>query len=230
MTGYYQQSSRQLLNGFRKQAGEAYRVLTATRGETIARKVVRAAEQEYAALIPQIPFIGGRANLMSRDLLESVKLLAFYRAMKANGLPYEESFRIVYGVLERQLLRIPGAVRKVIGKLQLSSLFKQRLIRQAQRNRQKTYPGNFVFDVVTGDGEQFDWGIEFRECAILNFFREQGALEFMPYICPNDYLTSKHFGLGLRRTMTLATGACRCDQFMKKGRETTVVVPPGIAL
>ena len=51
----------------------------------------------------------------------------------------------------------------------------------------------------------------------------------MPYICPNDYLFSKHFGLGLCRTMTLAEGFPRCHQYLKRGRETQVKLPTDMA-
>lgn len=230
MSGYYERSIQKLLKVFHKYEKDAYSILRKESGDETAQKVIREAEHEYRALIPRIPFIGGKRNLMSNELLEAVRLLAFHKTMKQNGFSYEDAFKIVYRLLEQKLVRIPNFARKLIGRLQLSVVFRNRLVKQSERNRKSLYPENFAFRIVTGEGRGFDWGIEFEECAILKFFKAQGAEEFMPYICPNDFLVSKYFGLGLRRTMTLAAGASRCDQYMKKGRETKVVLPTNIAL
>ena len=229
MNGYYQKRLPKLLRSFRKDAELVRKFLVELPDKDLPGAIIDQATAEYKALIPKIPFIGGGANLMTKDLLESVRLLAFYRAMKSNGFANGDSFRIIYRTLEYKLQRIPAFIRKNLGRLQMTAFFKRRLVLLSERNSRKVYPGNFAFKIVTGDGQNFDWGIEFSQCAILSFFRTQNAEEFMPYICPNDYLFSKHFGLGLCRTMTLAEGFPRCDQYLKRGRETQVKLPADMA-
>ncbi len=74
--------------------------------------------------------------------------------------------------------------------------------------------------LIYGDGKDFDWGIDFTECAICSFFQAQDAREFLPYLCRLDYVTADAFGLGMIRTKTLAEGADRCNPRLKRGRTT----------
>ena len=62
---------------------------------------------------------------MTKDLLESVRLLAFYRAMKSNGFANGDSFRIIYRTIEYKLQRIPAFIRKDLGRLQMTAFFKR---------------------------------------------------------------------------------------------------------
>jgi hypothetical protein len=73
---------------------------------------------------------------------------------------------------------------------------------------------------VIGEGKESEWGIDFTECANHKFYTTQNAVEFLPYVCKLDTLTSTAFGLGLVRTMTLADGDERCNPRLKHDRET----------
>jgi len=86
-------------------------------------------------------------------------------------------------------------------------------------SQQRRYPQDFVFSYIQGDGKEFDFGIDYTECAIVNFFRAQGADEFTRYVCLYDFLNSQLTGTGLIRTKTLAEGADKCDFRFKIGRE-----------
>lgn len=45
----------------------------------------------------------------------------------------------------------------------------------------KSIPG-FVISYIDGDGQTFDYGIGYTECANSKLLRAQGALELAPYI------------------------------------------------
>lgn len=95
---------------------------------------------------------------------------------------------------------------------------------------QKDYPieqgiPDYVFNFVEGDGQTFDYGVYYLECASCKFLAKQGAPELAPYLCLVDILYSKALGWGLTRTMTLAEGAERFDFRFKKGGKTKVAVP-----
>ena len=81
-------------------------------------------------------------------------------------------------------------------------------------------PG-WVFSYVEGDGEEFDYGMDFHQCGVLLYFKSQGAEELAPYICLADWIESKLAGTGLMRTKTLAMGDGVCDFRFKKGRRVT---------
>lgn len=219
-----------LVKDFSKEVRLIYPLLLELMNEETAKNVIDESEKQYKALIPQIPYIGGKRNPMSKDLHEAVRLLAFYRSMEPRGFSPVMTYKIIYRAFELKLGKYPKFILRLIGKLQLSSLFKMKLMKLAKVSKLKKYPEDFVFDIVNGDRKSFDWGIEFTECAILKFFKSQNAEELMPFICPNDYITSKFFGLGLSRSMTLAEGSPKCDQYLKRGRETVVKFPSGISV
>ena len=50
---------------------------------------------------------------------------------------------------------------------------------------------------VEGDGDDFDWGMDYTECGIVKFLRAQGAGDLAPYFCLADFPMSDAFGLGL---------------------------------
>ena len=89
----------------------------------------------------------------------------------------------------------------------------------ASKSQERAHPADWVFSFVEGDGEEFDWGIDFTECRIVKFFRAQGAGELAPYLCLGDFPISDAFGTGLIRNTTIAEGGDRCDFRFKRGRE-----------
>jgi hypothetical protein len=96
---------------------------------------------------------------------------------------------------------------------------KRMLKRAAAASQRREYPEGFVFHFVEGKGEAVDFGIDYTECAIVKFFKAQGADEFTRYVCLFDYPHSRLSGTGLVRTMTLAEGAEKCDFRFRIGAE-----------
>jgi hypothetical protein len=93
---------------------------------------------------------------------------------------------------------------------------------RAQISQQRRYPGDWVFEVIEGDGQTFDVGMDYTECGIEKFMRRQGAANLTPYLCNLDYVTFGATGLGLVRTKTLGWGCDCCDfRIRRKG-----AVPP----
>ena len=67
-------------------------------------------------------------------------------------------------------------------------------------------------DFVDGDGKNFNWGINFHECAVHKFYKKHGGGELLPYVCMSDYAVYEHFtNVEFRRTQILAKGAKYCD-------------------
>lgn len=82
---------------------------------------------------------------------------------------------------------------------------------------------DFVYEYVEGDGERFDFGVDYLECAVWSFLKAQGTPELAPYVCALDQLYSDAFKWGLSRTSTLAEGGTRCDFRFRRGGETKIV-------
>jgi hypothetical protein len=194
--------------------------LTATFGRVRAGITLAQARENYEHLIPQIPFIGGPKVHMTEDLMESVQVLAILQALKNFQCTPTEMRRILHAGIRARLSQYPRLVRKLAGWRAFSRPFIHNLQRQACQSQTRQYPAGFVYDLVTGDGTDFDWGLNIFECGICKFYAAQGASEFMPLVCSLDYPLSDALGYGLVRTQTLAEGAAYCNPRMKRGRPT----------
>jgi hypothetical protein len=91
----------------------------------------------------------------------------------------------------------------------------------ARWTQEREFPDNYVAVAVEGDGEAFDFGYDYTECAIIKILRKMGYPELAPYTCFHEYPLSRLDGRGLSRTKTLACGDDVCDFRFKKGRSCT---------
>jgi hypothetical protein len=202
-------------------------VLVARYGEAEANALMRESRQAYEGLIPQIPCIGDRNPLLI-FLLPASRYLAIYRAFQQHGRTVEEAGRLAYEIGAAEFEAIPGWVRRAIGALWFSRWFARRLQKRAASSREREYPGGYVLAYVEGDGQDFDYGIDYIECAACKFLNEQDAAELGPYVCAVDKVASEMLGWGLCRTTTLAKGGDRCDFRFKKGGKTSVEIPQSL--
>jgi hypothetical protein len=146
--------------------------------------------------------------------------------MVRHGGTVEETGDLLRRVIEGQLGRIPKAVRHAMGRYRFSRAKIRQFERAARRSQARRYPDDWVFEVVDGDGETFDTGVDFTECGIVKFLHAHGADELTPYLCDLDYVGAEAMGYGLRRTKTLAWGCDRCDFRLTRGTATSAPWPP----
>jgi hypothetical protein len=220
---YYVSRKRKLLKEFDKTL-DRIRGLFVSRYGKDSEAMLQEARQEYEALIPQLPYIGGR-QLFTQFLISTAWFLSLYRVLKRRGETVEEVGQLVYQASEAYLQAYPRFLRRFLGFMTFSPRYLRRLEKGALESHERQYPGDYVYDYVAGDGGTFDYGVDYVECGPVKFLTEQGAPELALYVCPTDILSSELLGWGLKRTMTLAEGAERCDFRFKKGGETRVAVP-----
>jgi hypothetical protein len=223
---YVPQKSR-LLKDFDKMVARVKRVLISRYGQEQAKALIRESRREYEALIPQIPYIGEKSPMLI-FLLPTSRWLAVYRALQKRGATVEAAGRLIYEMSEAEFKAIPGLVRRVIGYLWFSPWLLGRIKKRAKESQERQYPGGYVLTYVEGDGQAFDYGIDYTECAGCKFLSAQDALELAPYVCAVDKVASEMLGWGLTRTMTIAEGFEKCDFRFKKGGETSVATRPKV--
>ena len=187
----------------------------------------REGQQAFEALIPQLPYIGGDMNMLTINLIQSAWCLAMYQALQPRGKTVEDVGRIIYQAVEAMMNAYPRGFSRLGGIIQMSSLSLEDLKISAELSHKRLYEGDWVFDVVEGDGETFDWGIDYSECGICKFFQTQEAPELTPYLCLLDFPMSEATDSGLIRTETLANGNQQCNFRYKWGRPTEPLLPPG---
>jgi hypothetical protein len=225
---YVSRASR-LLKDFDTSVSRVEHLLVARYGEEEAHALVRESRQRYRDVIPQIPYIG-RRDPMLIFLLPTTRYLAIYKTFQAHGRTLEEAGRLAYEIGEAEIAALPGWVRRAIGILWFSRWLTKGLQRKEASSHERRYPGASVIAYVEGDGQDFDYGVDYVECAVCKFLGQQDAAELAPYACAVDRPASEMLGWGLRRTTTLAEGGPRCDFRFKKGGETRVSIPQSLTL
>jgi hypothetical protein len=224
---YYVSRKRQLLREFDKTLNRVRGVFLSRYGDEPIEAMLQEAQQEYETLIPQLPYVGGMQPF-TQFLISTAWYLAMYRVLQRRGEPVEEVGTLIYQASEAYLQAYPAFLRRILGHRTFSRRYLRQLQKGAAESQERRYPGNYVYSYVESDGETFDFGVDYIECAVVKFLKDQGAPELAPYICPTDILYSESLGWGLMRTMTLAEGADRCDFRFKRGGETRVAMPEAL--
>jgi hypothetical protein len=224
---FYVSRQPKLLRQFDKTAEHVRTVMIPRYGGEITGAVLQQARKEYEDLIPSLPYIGGGKYFMTRNLVGMATVLALYQPLKGQGVTDEQAGELIYRAFESQLDAYPRPLLRLIGWLGFTAPFLQGMRRQARESQKRTYPGDWVYTFVEGDGVEFDYGLDYTECAICTLFHAHDAGELVPYLCVADFAHSRAFDTGLVRTMTLAEGGDRCDFRYKRGREVEQGWPPG---
>ena len=202
-----------LLKAFAEDAARWKPLLVERYGDAFAKSVLDESHARFEAFIPQIPDLGDEDG-WADSLIESVGCLALYLAMKGRGKTAEETGQVLYDAVIAQA----GEPRAPIPAAQLLSpeQLMERRKRRAQKTQQQPHPQGYVCEFVAGDGQEFDYGYNFTECASQKFYHAQAADEFLPFFCFLDFAYSQVHGLGLTRTMTLAAGDPLCNPRFKR--------------
>jgi hypothetical protein len=195
-------------------------------GEETAAVMREEMLDEYRRVIPELPYIGGRRNMLSDTLMGTAQPLAVYRVVIRHGGGVEDTGEMLHRVIRAEMERIPKVLRHLIGRYRFGRLKIRQVERAARRSQARRYPGDWVFQVVEGDGNTFDTGIDHTEYGIVKFLHAQGADELTHFICDLDYVLAEAMGYGLRRTKTLAWSCDRCDFRLSKHGVTSAPWPP----
>ena len=197
------------------------KVLATRFGKGRASRLMKDIRQEYEALTPEVPYIGGKENMFTEWLTYGVYYLAVHRVLKAEGQGVEEVGQMIFDTFQA-MADYPKCLLRLVGSLKYNKRYVNQLKEAVAKTQERRYPDDWVATFIEGDGEEFDYGIDITECGICKFYHAQGADELAPYLCLSDYIVSDTFDRGLVRRKTLAEGAEVCDFRYKKGRETFV--------
>ena len=176
---------------------------------------------EYEKIIPAIPYFKGyRQRMFNNMLIVTSQILAAYRVLKRYDKKPEEIWEVCYKALRLRLQEIPKWKRWLMKQF-WHTIFGAMLKRRGKRNLKETL-GNFELEYINGDGENFDYGINYKKCGHFEFLKQQGAEEIFPYVCLVDIALSDAFGWGLIRSQTIGDGCTYCDFRFKKGSVTQI--------
>jgi hypothetical protein len=223
----YVSRKSKLIKSFDRTISRVKPILISRYGKSEANKLISESHRYYEELIPQLPYIGNR-NPMFFFLISPTRYLAIYKSMKKNSKSLEEIGRLINEICETETRAVPKLGRRVMEIVWFSGWLRKRAQKRGELSHQRKYPGDFVFNYVDGDGIDFDYGIDYLECASCKLYKAHGAEEVLPYVCATDNIVSQLAGWGLRRTTTLGEGGDKCDFRFKKGGKTILPVPEAL--
>jgi hypothetical protein len=190
---------------------------------------------EYEKLFSQLPYLGTKKSSLLYLLLDSTALLAVMCILEKEGLSLNEIGKLCFDYYE--LIAKNWRSSQDSGKTDITSLllskdyiFQKEFINgqqiYAKESQSKKYPEGYVYEHVEGDGESFDYGVNYLECAVYKFFKKQDAERFIPFICIYDFVMARAAGYGFNRTQTIWNGAPFCDFRYYKEGSTIRAWPP----
>ena len=223
----YMHRKHQLMRTFNKLLARVQSSVSSWLGEEQAKQFVREARQEYGALIPRIPYISDN-TLILNFFFPVTRYLAVYRVLQRQGRTLEDAGRLIFLIAAEEARAVPYVGRRFMEALWFSRWLRRLIKKGALKSQQRRYPGGFVMSYVEGDGREFDYGVDYSECANCKFLQAENAFELAPYVCATDKPISELMGWGLTRPKTIADGFPVCGFRFKKGGATNVPIPQSL--
>jgi len=190
-------------------------------GPEKAASAAREALSGFTAQLPILPGVGGARNPDTQYIVIAAWYAALGQALFPIGLTAEDVGRMVYDLNAGELKQANPGASLATGTRRFTPQSYAQGVRWAKWTQKREYPGNWVAEFLIGSGGDFDFGYDYSECGVVKHLKAQGFPQLAPYVCLNDFLSSRAQGTGLIRSETLALGYDRCDFRYKKEREVT---------
>ena len=226
MQTYYLVRKQALMGDFIQAVRIAEPILVLRYGAAFTEGIITQTRQEFESLLFHLPYIGGAENPLTGSLIQSAWYLALYRVMKSYGKNVVETGELLYQIVEAAILKYPHLLNRLAGKMRFAGFSLSRLKKHAEQSQDAEYPEDWIYQVSEGDGVSFDFGIDYKRCAICEFYKAHDAEELLKYVCLLDFPISQAQGTGLVRTMSIGEGHDMCDFRFKDGREIAPAWPP----
>ncbi len=182
-----------------------------------AEVVVEEAATIFDGMIPDMAYVDDHEKPMAAAVFICSGMLAAYLALKKRGVgPHDFGSAMLHVMADMPQAEAPG--EPASDSVSSEERFAQ-LVAGAEASQTEAAPGEFVYEGLPGNGEDFDWGMNITSCAICHAFSKYDAMDLVPYMCAWDDVMSDQGNLGLRRTGTIALGAHQCDFCYKQGGE-----------
>ena len=220
--GYHVPRQDKLLRDFDRTAELMRGTLAARYGQEFTSELHQDARDEYAKLVPEVPLIkGARGMALSIFFIIAAQELAVYKAIQRRGMSPAEAWEICHQALRLRVAQIAPWKKRLLGWLMFAGPVKKAFARR-QRAQEIARIGDFEVAYLGDQGQDFDLGVNYLRCAILEFVNRHEGEAFAPYVCMSDVVLSDALGWGLIRTQTLADGCSCCDFRFKKGGPTRI--------
>lgn len=186
-----------------------------------AQAVVEEAAEIFDRMIPDMAYVDNPEHSMALPLFICNVNLAVFLALKDSGVDAHSFGNALLKGLTAAPLAVPD---EPLGEGFLEERFDD-FVALGEVSQQDPVPGEFVLEVLSGEGEKFEWGYNIKSCAICHSFAKHDAMDLVPYMCATDDVMSDKGNQGLQRTGSIAVGAHHCDFRYKRGGESQRLAP-----
>jgi hypothetical protein len=171
---------------------------------------------EFEIVLTQMPYVGGAASRMSDFFMRLMGFMAISRVLRRRGVSLSLIGEIERETYKAQLLTVSEGERLAAGRQFMSpenqALLREQAAKSVTENHQTEFPEDFVYDFVApGEGDNFEFGINYKACGFCKFAARHGDKDILPNICGLDFDAYATRGIRLERTQTLAGGASHCN-------------------
>ena len=223
---YYIKMKSLLMNRIEKERAYYEKVLIQHMTKPKIEQLFNEALSAFEDLLPKLPYIGNETNVLAAGFISAAWCLGFFLGLEKKGLTLREIAKMMYEKMELDAESKSLDKKRSLKEFYFSPKMREAELERTEISRSGKYPEDWVSEYVEGDGSNFDFGINFTECAIHKFFRHHEALRYTLIFCMSDYATYKAFSIGFKRTQNIVLGASRCEFRFKKDWETPRGWPP----
>ena len=180
-------------------------------------------------MMERFPYIGGDEASGTKNLTGAYVFVAMGEVLKKYGASMEQIGHLMVLTYERNTLKMPRLVRKLMGKVfsspkTLNKMFLKRNVKSAE-NAAKN-PGSFETEVQIPPEKGYDFSYHNTVCPLANFAKQYGYEEYMPYVCNLEYVMFGLLGVPLFREKTCFEDGDYCDFKLKLGVKPMDYWPP----
>ncbi|MCM1327728.1 MAG: L-2-amino-thiazoline-4-carboxylic acid hydrolase [Bacteroidales bacterium] len=196
-------------------------VLVRRYGEREAERLLRDMEPIYDRFLAETPFIGGKENLMSKNLDMAIPFFALY---EASGKTL--SADVVNEMLDMVMV---SRYRKIGRFINFNHLDKPWIIKRIHRlmekvvrkiNDHKGKDWNDTWGIqVNPEGHDHGLAMTLVGCPIADFAKKHGYTDILPLLCESDIKAAEALHARLIRHHTVAQGADSCDYWFVGDKE-----------
>ncbi len=180
-------------------------------GENEIDDILDEMRARYEALIPDMPFIG-ESNFHLQWFIPNSEKLAEYLVVANYGVTKKDFSNLHLMQASKDLLAWGKDQLIAIGKMQFGYQTELFMAATALWSQFRVYPDDYVIYFRRGDRVDFDWGLDYTQCANVQLYKKFDAVDLvLPLICTQDYIAGSAMRTGYRRTMQIATGDPICD-------------------
>ncbi len=201
-----------ILKSYGKLSKKAESILLEVYDKDTVTEIIIKTEEQYKNIIPRLPYIGGKNNVMTPIIEFNGWIISFYKAMNQKGFDATVVAYIARAVFLSIFNKIPKPIGALIGKVPFTGAGIKFFKKQAEKSQLKQYPEDFVYtiEVIKKEGKEVEVEFEFLECAVHKFYQAEDAEALKVFCNFGDPIYSQRFEMGVNADHTFAQGCHTC--------------------